>query len=136
MLCVYTEPRWCVRLVFTICLVFVIGNFCNLRAQSQCPQNGRAAWPQGSTIRFYIDFNLPDIAEDQIRNAMAKWNAANQINGSGISFIEEPNPGMDATTALTFEVGENPTTLPDGSTGWAAARTHKDVGPDGKLRNA
>jgi hypothetical protein len=75
-----------------------------LRAQSPCPQNGNAAWPQNSTIRFYIDFNLPETAQEQIRRAMAKWNTANQTNGSGVTFVEELNPGMTATTRLTFEV--------------------------------
>lgn len=132
---VNTEPRAYVRLLLGICLC-VIGNFYDLRAQSPCPPNGNAAWPQNSTIRFYIDFNLPDGAEAQIRRAMAKWNAANQTNGSGVTFVEEPNPGMTATTSLTFEPGENSTTLPDGTPGWAAAKARKDVGPDGKLRSA
>ena len=132
---VNSRPQPYVRLLIGICFLCVIGNFYELRAQSPCPQNGNAAWPQNSTIRFYIDFNLPEISQEQIRRAMAKWNTANQTNGSGVTFVEEPNPGI-STTSLTFEPGENPTTLADGTPGWAAAKARKDIGPDGKLRSA
>ena len=138
MLCVNTEPRWYVRFVSTICLIFLIGNFGNLRAQSNpCPQNGRAAWPQGSTTRYFINPNLPGTAVTQIRSAMSKWHAANQMNGSRVSFVEETNPfNWGETATLTFQVGENPTTLPDGTPGWAAATTHKELASDGKVLTA
>lgn len=125
--------HWLARFSIAACLLTVIGTFHTVTAQ--CPPNGRVAWPAGSTIRYYIDFHLPGTAQSQIRSAMDKWTTANVTNGSGVTFVEEPNPGI-STTSLTFEPGENPVTLPDGTTGWAAARTHKDLGPDGNLRTA
>lgn len=124
---------WSARLSIAACLLLSIGIFHSVAAQ--CPPSGRIAWPAGSTIRYYIDFHLPDTAQSQIRSAMDEWTTANVTNGSRVTFVEEPNPGM-STTSLTFEPGENPVTFPDGTTGWAAARTHKDVGPDGNLRTA
>jgi len=66
---------------------------------------------------------------------MAKWNTANQSNGSGVKFEEELNPGM-STTSLNFGEGVNPIVNEDGSTSYQVARTERDNNPDGTLRNA
>jgi len=72
-------------------------------------------------------------AEEQagIRQAIDKWNAENQTNGSGVSFHEVQTPA-----ALNFQNGENPVTNQDGSTGNVAGNTQKTPDANGNIGSA
>ena len=114
-------------------LVMILGAFWTLNAQ--CPVADRNSWRQGREVTFHIDPSMSDAEQQGIRNAIAKWNQANQSNGSGVTFREVINP-MQIPAALNFENGANPITNPDGTTTYASAATSPNTGFDGTLNSA
>lgn len=90
----------------------------------QCPPVDRNSWDRG-TVQVTIDPNMPQAEQDAIRSAIAKWNTANQSNGSGVVFTETPTAGA---STLTFQNGTNPRVDPNtGQTTYAAGRTSGQV---------
>src|SRR6266404_5840008 len=75
-----------------VCLLLLLGASSILNAQ--CPVGDGNAWRQGREVTFYIDPNMSPAEQDGIRSAIAKWNAANQTNGSGVRFSEVLNIKM------------------------------------------
>jgi hypothetical protein len=102
---------------------------------AQCPVGDRNSWRQGREVTFHIDADMSEAEQTGIRAAIAKWNAANQVNGSGVRFTEVINPGQ-IPAGLNFQNGINPFTRPDGSTGYASGLTSPHTGFDGTLNSA
>ena len=74
---------------------------------SQCPttSSGHQAWPKNSTV-YYDLSTIPDPnAQAQIQSAVNAWNAANNVNGSGVHFV--PGLGPTGARTLSFQFGNS-----------------------------
>jgi len=71
-------------------------------AYAQCPAITNHGWPQGSTVRYFLDTGLNEEHKRQIRLAAAEWSRANSLNNSRVSFVEDTT-GQNFT--LRFQTG-------------------------------
>lgn len=132
----FSLPSMLRKLIFLLVLTF---SFCAL-SYGQCPTNDRTSWPDGSTVYFRIDPNMPPEQRDGAYRAIARWNQANQANNSGVRFVEtvanSPN-GDFGPPNLIIQNGQNPFRDPQtGDLLYAPAEVRKIENPDGTVATA
>jgi hypothetical protein len=104
-------PAPTVRLVLTACglallvLIFMAREG-TWSQTSPCPTTKTPRWAQGTTV-YYSYGNISDTGiTQQIDDAAQKWTAANNVNGSGVSFVQgSPPPGCTNCATLTLQTG-------------------------------
>lgn len=79
--------RSCFLLMRLVCLLALTLGI-HSASFGQCPPNNRSAWPRDSTVYFRIDPNLTPQQQDAALRAISRWNTENQLNGSGVTFVE------------------------------------------------
>lgn len=117
-------------------ILLVLCTFYTSYAQN-CPPGNQPAWAKNSTVYFRLDPSLTPDQQNAALRAIQRWRDENQLNGSGVNFVEtvagSPN-GNFGPPNLVFTAGENPTRDPNtGNLEYAAGGTRKQLNPDGTI---
>lgn len=115
--------------------LYVLASFTASTGNADCPPASTlGGWAKGSTVYVYIDPSLNAQQQSQIVDALNRWNAANQTNGSGVHFETVGNTGPAAQ--LVFTTGNLTRTDSAGQTFAPGAETIRQPGPNGTTASA
>ena len=119
--CLFTRASRCLLVASFLLLMTASIRIPTGSAQTNCPTTINNQWPKNKAIFVQINPNITNQTQrDAIMAAIAKWNAANESNGSNVRFQTTPTGGAET---LVIRNGTNPT-APDGTR--PAARFNND----------